>query len=143
MNPDILIQKFGMQPHPEGGHYAETFRDQSDERGTVSCIYFLLKAGEVSAWHRIDATEIWHFVDGAPLTLTLYTEGGKPEERTLGNSIAQGEEPHIIIAPHEWQSARSNGAWTLISCIVAPAFNFEGFEMLKGGTPWQNIKNAS
>lgn len=128
-DPDKIIEKLKMQPHPEGGHYVETYRDHSGKRGTVSCIYFLLKKGEISAWHRIDATEIWHHVDGAPLTLTLSKDRKTEAHHILGNNVLAEEKPHIVIPPFQWQSAKSNGDWTLVSCIVAPAFTFEGFEM--------------
>lgn len=119
-----------MQPHPEGGHYAETFRAAPgpDGRATSTAIYFLLRAGERSHWHRIDAAEIWLWHAGAPLTLDVADETGQ-RAVTLGANIAAGERPQAIVPPHAWQAARSNGAWTLVSCVVAPGFLFEKFEL--------------
>jgi len=141
MTPAWLIDHLGMQPHPEGGHYVETFRDAPetaerqgnepglDERGAVTCIHFLLQAGEVSVWHRIDATEIWHFAGGDPLVLTLSKDGHDAEATYLGPDLSKGQNAHIVIPPNCWQTAETLGSWTLASCIVAPAFSFSGFEL--------------
>jgi predicted cupin superfamily sugar epimerase len=131
MTPAWLIDHLGMQPHPEGGHYVETFRDspETDGRGSVTCIHFLLQAGEVSAWHRVDATEIWHFAAGDPLVLTLSKDGHDAESRYLGADLTKDQNPHVVIPPHCWQTAETLGRWTLVSCIVAPAFDFAGFEL--------------
>jgi len=131
ITPDWLINHLGMAPHPEGGHYVETFRDvpKTGGRGTVTCIHFLLQLGEVSAWHRIDATEIWHFAAGDPLVLTLSTNGYDCEAKHLGSDLQAGHHPHVVLPPQCWQTAETLGRWTLVSCIVAPAFNFDGFEM--------------
>ncbi len=139
MTPDDIIKHLDMQPHPEGGHFVETYRDMGGAdmdrktRGAVTCIYFLLKAGEKSVWHRVDATEIWHYVDGAPLTLKLSQDEKTVNEITLGKNVVTGEQPHAIVPPDCWQSAFSQGDWTLVSCIVAPAFEFDGFEMANKG----------
>jgi predicted cupin superfamily sugar epimerase len=95
----------------------------------MTCIYFLLQAEEVSAWHRVDATEVWHFAAGGPLVLMLSPDGGHAEEHRLGPDLLADQKPHLIVPPHCWQTARTLGAWTLASCIVAPAFEFEGFEL--------------
>lgn len=131
MTPEWLINHLEMQPHPEGGHYVETFRDlpEGGGRGAVTCIHFLLQAGEVSAWHRIDATEIWHYAAGDPLALTLSSNGHDAETRRLGPDLEANQLPHIVVSPHTWQTAESLGRWTLVSCLVAPAFEFAGFEM--------------
>ena len=131
MTAEAIIERLGMQPHPEGGHYVETHRDQpaGGGRGSVTCIYFLLRAGETSAWHRVDATEVWHFAAGDPLELLLAPDGRTPRAHRLGPDILGGDEPHVVVPPDCWQSAGSLGAWTLVSCIVAPAFRFEGFEL--------------
>lgn len=115
-----------MQPHPEGGHYAETFRNAPgpDGRATSTAIYFLLRAGERSHWHRVDAAEIWLWHAGAPLTLEI-----AGQTHTLGPDIAAGHRPQAVVPPNAWQAARSNGAWTLVSCVVAPGFLFEKFEL--------------
>ncbi|MEZ5934864.1 MAG: cupin domain-containing protein [Alphaproteobacteria bacterium] len=135
MTPAWLIDRLGMHPHPEGGHYVETFRDapESGARGAVTCIHFLLQAGEVSAWHRIDATEIWHFAAGDPLVLTLSADGHDAEAKHLGVDLAAGQSPHIVLPPACWQTAETLGRWSLVSCIVAPAFAFDGFEMAPPG----------
>ncbi|HEX3754833.1 MAG TPA: cupin domain-containing protein [Rhizomicrobium sp.] len=127
---DRLIAVLALMPHPEGGHYRQTWRDLSGggERGHSTLIYFLLKAGEVSRWHRIDAGEVWHFYRGAPLALKI----GR-ETRILGPTIEHGEEPQLIVPPREWQSARSLGAYTLVGCTVAPGFDFSTFEMAPEG----------
>ncbi len=132
---DAIIQALGLLPHPEGGYYAETWRDtaQGDARGSGTAIYYLLKAGEVSAWHRVDATEIWHWYAGAPLKLSLSDDSAAPRDIVLGPDIAAGERPQAIVPIHGWQSARSLGAWTLVGCTVSPAFEFAGFELAPAG----------
>ena len=135
MDPESLILELKMAPHPEGGHYVETFRDRpaGGGRGALTCIHFLLQAGEVSAWHRIDVTEVWHFAAGAPLFLDLSPDGHEATAHRLGPDVLAGERPHVVVPPSCWQTARSLGAWTLVSCIVAPAFEFEGFELAPPG----------
>jgi predicted cupin superfamily sugar epimerase len=118
-----LIAHLALKPHPEGGHYRETFRD-GNGRGHSSAILFLLKAGEVSWWHRIDATEVWHFHRGAALELTI----GK-EAHLLGPEVEKGQSPQIVVPPGEWQMARTLGDYTLVGCTVAPGFDFATFEL--------------
>lgn len=128
---DRLIALLGLEPHPEGGHYKQIFRDSDGPagRGHSTSIYCLLRAGEVSRPHRIDAAEIWHFYRGAPLELVI-AETGKPSARhLLGVAIEKGEHPQIVVPPHAWQGARSTGDFTLAGCTVAPGFLFETFEM--------------
>ena len=133
-----IIARLDLKPHPEGGHYRETFRDQSVDAGGRSrstVIYFLLARGERSHWHRIDAVEVWHYYAGAALTLHIADDTGQ-RSVTLGADIAAGEEPQGIVPPHAWQAAESNGDWTLVGCTVAPGFDFATFEMApKGWTP--------
>lgn len=131
MTPAWLIEHLGMRAHPEGGHYIESYRDRPEDggRGAVTCIYFLLQAGEVSAWHRIDATEIWHFAAGDPLVLTQSLDGHDAIAMNIGYDLAAGQRPQVILPPRCWQTAETLGRWTLVSCIVAPAFTFEGFEL--------------
>jgi predicted cupin superfamily sugar epimerase len=125
-----LIELLDLEPHPEGGHYREMFRD-AGERAHSTAIYFLLCADETSHWHRIDAAEIWHFYRGAPLELWI----GK-EVRILGPNIESGEQPQVVVPPHQWQAARSLGAYTLVGCTVAPGFEFSKFELApKGWSP--------
>ncbi|MGH8431792.1 MAG: cupin domain-containing protein [Solimonas sp.] len=124
-----IIGLLGLQPHPEGGHYRETFRDLAGEgRAHSTAIYFLLQAGEVSRWHRVDATEVWHWYAGAPLLLTVADASGRRDLR-LGSDLAAGERPQAIVPAHAWQQAQSLGAWTLVGCTVAPGFEFAGFEL--------------
>lgn len=129
-----IINVLGMRPHPEGGWYAETFRDDAkvEGRSVGTAIYYLLEAGERSHWHRVDASEIWHFYAGAPLRLGI-ADGGSVDWRVLGTDLEQGHRPQIIIPAHAWQSAESTGDWTLVGCTVSPGFEFSGFEMAPEG----------
>lgn len=137
MNAAALIAALDLKPHPEGGHFRETFRHVPPQggRGAMTAIYYLLQAGEVSAWHRVDAAEIWHFYAGAALALSISEDAKSAATQILGADIASGERPQILVPPGAWQSARSCGAWTLVGCTVGPAFEFAGFEMAPGG--WQ------
>jgi uncharacterized protein len=129
LNADALIAQLTLQPHPEGGYFRETFRDASgDGRAASTAIYFLLKAGEASRWHRVDAAEAWHFYRGAPLELRI----GK-QTLILGPEIEKGQQPQLIVPPGEWQAARSLGEYTLVGCTVAPGFEFSKFEMAPAG----------
>ncbi len=133
-----IIASLGLEPHPEGGHYRETWRAEAQpgERASGTAIYFLLAEGEVSAWHRVDAAEIWHWYAGAALQLNIAaSKDVSAEPRMLGPDLAQGERPQLIVPPHAWQSAQSLGAWTLVGCTVSPGFDFEGFEMAPAS--WQ------
>lgn len=122
----------GLTPHPEGGHFREMFRDaplDAGGRAASTAIYYLLEAGEVSEWHRVDAAEIWHFYAGAPLVLTISPNGHDAEARHLGPALDIGQRPQIVVPKGHWQCATSLGAYTLVGCTVAPGFTFEGFEM--------------
>ncbi len=154
MDAREVIERLGLRPHPEGGWYAETWRadddrsgGRSDGRAAGSAIFFLLRAGERSAWHRIDAAEIWHHYAGAPLELRIApspatgdgdlpappaTAAG-PQAIRLGDDLAAGEVPQAIVPAGAWQSARALGDWTLVGCTVSPAFEFEGFELAPDG----------
>lgn len=134
MTGEEIVALLGMQPHPEGGWYVQTFVDEPgpDGRAQSTAIYFLLKAGEVSHWHRIDAVEIWHWHAGAPLQLGI-AEGDKAVTHILGPDLAGGQRPQAIVPRHAWQSACSLGEWTLVGCTVAPGFRFEGFELAPPG----------
>ncbi|HET8726632.1 MAG TPA: cupin domain-containing protein [Alphaproteobacteria bacterium] len=131
MTPADIIRHLDMQPHPEGGHYVETWRDRPADgtRGAGSAILYLLQAGERSHWHRVDAAEIWHWHAGAPLTLETFGDGAETVATLLGPDLAGGERPQILVPPGHWQAAESRGAWTLVGCTVSPAFIFEGFEL--------------
>ncbi len=134
MNPGDIIDALGLVRHPEGGHYRETWRHRHGEaRGAGTAIYHFLSAGEFSHWHRVDVTEIWHFYSGAPIELSTYGEGGEVKHHILGPDLVADQRPQIIVAPHEWQAARSLGEWTLVGCTVSPAFEFEHFELAPPG----------
>ena len=126
MNAEALIAQLKLQPHPEGGHFRESFRGDGVKGGRAhsTAIYFLLKAGERSRWHRVDAAEVWHFYRGAPLELCI----GK-QSYVLGPGIDEAQAPQIVVPPGEWQMARSLGDYTLVGCTVAPGFEFAHFEM--------------
>lgn len=131
-----IIELLGMRPHPEGGHYVETFRQPASNgsRDLSTAIYFLLQAGERSHWHRVDAVEVWHFHAGDPLELAI----ASPEEHdrathVLGTSLDAGERPQVVVPGGWWQRAHSLGEWTLVGCTVTPGFRFEGFELAPEG----------
>jgi len=130
MDADAVIALLGLSPHPEGGHFRETYRHQPESgRGSSTAIYYLLKAGEVSHWHRIDAVEIWHWYAGGPLALSVSENGHDAWSVHLGADLAAGQRPQAIVPTGAWQSAESLGTWSLVGCTVAPAFSFEGFEL--------------
>lgn len=135
-----VIARFGLQPHPEGGHYRETFRDPRCDAGGRSystAIHFLLRAGERSHWHRIDAVEVWHYYAGAALTLQIADDDGA-RVVMLGADLGAGQQPQAIVPPQAWQTASSTGDWTLVGCTVAPGFDFAGFELAPPG--WEPAK---
>jgi predicted cupin superfamily sugar epimerase len=135
MDPAAIIAALGMKPHPEGGWYAETFRDAPEGgRGHSTAIYFLLEHGQVSAWHRVrDAAEVWHFYAGAPLALSIHEEGGPVTRHVLGPDLAAGQRPQAVVPANWWQAAESFGDWTLVGCTVAPGFDFSAFELAAPG----------
>lgn len=135
MKAEEVIERLNLRPHPEGGYYRETYRDAPADggRGAITVIYFLLKAEDRSAWHRIDATEVWLHHAGAPLSLDIWQGGGEVRSLTLGSDFAAGAVPQGVVPPRAWQSARSLGEWSLVGCTVAPAFLFETFEMAAAG----------
>ncbi len=131
-----VIRLLELKPHPEGGHFRETFRDtrQVDGgRAASTAIYFLLARGERSHWHRVDAVEIWHWHAGAPLALEISQSEGRTERVTLGGDLAAGECPQAVVPAHAWQAAQSLGDWTLCGCTVAPGFEFKHFELAPQG----------
>lgn len=133
MNADDIIKTLNLQPHPEGGHYRQTWVAENDGRPTGTCIYFLLRAGESSHWHKVDATEIWLFHAGAPLILSLAeTDEGPATEHLLTPELTKGA-PQIIVPENHWQAARTSGDWTLVSCTVSPGFQFDGFTLAEPG----------
>jgi len=133
--PDV-IRLLELKPHPEGGHYRESFRDPrafESARAASTAIYFLLAQGERSHWHRIDAAEVWHFYTGAPLALEIARAGTAVERVRLGADLATGELPQAVVPAGAWQAAESLGAWTLVGCTVAPGFEFKAFELAPRG----------
>ena len=135
MTADEAIAALGLAPHPEGGFYRETYRDRPNDgsRGAITSIYYLLRTSERSHWHRVDAAEIWLFHAGAPLALSLSDDGRSVRTVRLGTDVAAGEAPQAVVPPGCWQAAESLGAWTLVGCTVAPAFEFAGFELAPKG----------
>jgi len=129
-----IIRRLELKPHPEGGHYRETFRDPHtvDGRAASTSIYFLLQRGERSHWHRVDAVETWHYYLGAPLKLSV-VNGASEEILRLGPDIAAGEAPQVTVPARAWQAAETTGDWTLVGCTVAPGFEFSGFELAPKG----------
>ncbi len=135
MDVDALIRLLALEPHPEGGHFVETYRQAAEpgERSAGTAIYYLLRAGESSHWHRIDASETWHFYAGSALELRTSSAVGEVHTRVLGNRFERGERPQLVVEPGEWQAARSLGEFSLVGCTVAPGFEFSGFEMAAPG----------
>jgi hypothetical protein len=126
-----IIARLELKPHPEGGHYRETFRDlrvDAHGRSLSTAIYFLLARGERSHWHRIDAVEVWHYYAGDALALHIAHHDDKRSVR-LGPDLAGGEIPQAIVPAHAWQAAETIGDWTLVGCTVAPGFDFATFEL--------------
>ena len=134
MTAEEIIALLRLEPHPEGGFFRETFRDAAgpDGRSASTAIYYLLRRGERSHWHRVDAAEAWHVYAGAPLKLSIADDGGR-SEHILGSDLAAGQRPQAVVPKGAWQSAESMGDWTLAGCTVAPGFRFEGFEMAPPG----------
>jgi len=127
-----IIRLLDMAPHPEGGHYVETFRSPAPagDRPAMTAIYYLLQADEVSAWHRVDADETWLWHGGGPLVLTLSPpDGNGATPHQLGPDLRAGQRPQLVVPAGHWQTAETLGAWTLVSCTVAPGFQFAGFEL--------------
>ncbi len=135
---DAIIRLLDLRPHPEGGHYRQTFEDAAGgsadgDRARSTAIYYLLAAGERSHWHRIDAAEVWHWYAGAPLALSLSGDGRERRAVTLGGDLLAGQRPQAVVPAGVWQAAESLGTWTLAGCTVAPGFRFSGFEMAPAG----------
>jgi predicted cupin superfamily sugar epimerase len=134
LTADDIIRLLGLAPHPEGGHFRETFRDSAGStagRAASTAIYFLLRRGERSRWHRVDAAEVWHWYAGSPLLLSVSANSGRSTHR-LGPNLAAGERPQAVVPAQAWQQAETLGGYTLVGCTVAPGFEFSGFEMASG-----------
>jgi hypothetical protein len=130
-----IVALLELERHPEGGWYRQTFEDspEAGARAQSTAIYYLLEGGDLSAWHRVDAAEVWHWYAGAPLKLRLSHEGKVIDEYTLGPDLTVGQRPQVVVPRHCWQTARSLGEWTLVGCTVAPGFQFSGFEIAPYG----------
>lgn len=127
-----IIARLGLQPHPEGGWYRQSWvGPEVAGRASGTAILFLLRAGEVSHWHRVDADEIWLWHAGAPLILSMGAEAAR--HHRLGPDVLAGEAPQLVVPAGHWQAARSLGAFTLVSCTVSPGFRFAGFELAPPG----------
>jgi predicted cupin superfamily sugar epimerase len=132
MHADEIIDVLGLQPHPEGGWFTETWRDDARPRGAGTAIYFLLRAGERSHWHRVDAAETWHHYAGAPLELSI-AEADAVRTTVLGVDLVAGQRPQATVPAGAWQAAETTGEFTLVGCTVAPAFRYDGFELAPPG----------
>lgn len=129
-----IVALLGLEPHPEGGYYGQTFADTAPAgRPHSTAIYYLLEGGPSGRWHRVDSAEVWHFYAGAPLRLTTSQDGKTTSEQILGPDLADGQRPQVVIPRGEWQAAQSLGNWTLVGCTVAPGFDFQHFEMAEEG----------
>jgi uncharacterized protein len=131
-----IIRLLDLKPHPEGGHFRETYRDAqrvTADRAASTAIYYLLARGERSHWHRVDAAEVWHWYAGAPLRLGIAEGERAATFVTLGPDLIAGARPQAIVPPHGWQAAESLGDWTLVGCTVAPGFEFATFELAPKG----------
>jgi predicted cupin superfamily sugar epimerase len=144
-----VIGMLDLAPHPEGGFYRETYRDRAPGEGArpfSTAIYFLLPLGEISAWHRVDAAEVWNFYAGRPLKLSLSAADGQSSNHILGVDLFAGQRPQCVVPAGVWQKAEAAliseetdsamlPAWSLVGCTVAPGFDFSGFELAQPG--WQ------
>ena len=131
MDADAVIAALGLEPHPEGGLYRQTW---ADEAGTS--IYFLLRDGAESAWHRVHGrAEIWHFYAGSSVELTISErspDGAAARTTTLGVDLDAAQRPQAVVPAGWWQRARTLGEWSLVGCTVAPPFTFDAFELAPG-----------
>ncbi len=131
-----IIETLGLSPHPEGGWYRETWRKfaPGSERAGGTAIYFLLEAGQRSHWHRVDADELWLWHAGNPLDLLIAEEDSQAIRTIpLGGDVTRGYAPHWLVPANRWQSTEARAGWALVSCVVVPGFQFEGFELAPPG----------
>ncbi|MBX3314664.1 MAG: cupin domain-containing protein [Actinobacteria bacterium] len=135
MDASEVIDRLELSPHPEGGWFRETWRDAPADgrRGTSTAIYYLLAEGDRSHWHRVDADEVWHHYAGDGLELAVAGADPGPMVHRLGDALTDGSLPQVVVPAGAWQAARPLGAWTLVGCTVAPAFDFAGFELATPG----------
>jgi len=137
MSADEVIALLGLEPHPEGGWYRQTFADaaNADGRAQSTLIYYMLADRQAGAWHRVDSVEVWHWYAGAPMRIGISEDGRTVTEQLLGNNLVAGERPQVVIPGHAWQQATCLGDWTLVGCTVSPGFEFSKFEQAEPG--WQ------
>ena len=135
-----LIDKLGLEPHPEGGWYRETWREGGAPRSSGTAIYFLLEADQASHWHKVDATEIWHHYAGGPLALDVHQDGTTRQE-ILSGELEGDARPQVVIPAHAWQRATPQEGWVLVGCTVSPGFEFSGFELAPKG--WMPAPSSS
>lgn len=133
-----VIETLGLQKHPEGGWYTQTWRDgptstTDGARGAGSAIYYLLEEGQRSHWHRIDAVEIWHYHSGMPIELSISQDGKNSQIHLLGPDLSRDMRPQVVVPQHAWQGAYAPFGWSLLGCTVTPAFLFESFELAPKG----------
>ena len=129
---DRIIDHLGLAPHPEGGWYRQTWVGPVvDGRASGTAILFVLKAGELSHWHHVDADEIWLWHAGAPVVLSVGVD--RAVDHLLGPDVLAGQVPQLVVPTRHWQAARSAGAYSLVSCTVSPGFDFAGFVLADAG----------
>jgi len=139
MTADDLIQALSLEPHPEGGWFRETWRAEAEpgERAAASAVLYVLQPGQRSNWNRVDAHEMWLWHGGDPLDVSIAeSDSGPVRTVRLGGRITTGEQPQLIVPAGWWESAEpaaGDAGYALISCIVAPAFEYSGFELAVPG----------
>jgi predicted cupin superfamily sugar epimerase len=146
-DPDFLIQKYKLAPHPEGGYYREVYRSHQNinseaakaKRDTVTHIYFLLKKGQFSRFHRVLHDEIWNFYEGAPLKIIEF-DGNAVEEKIIGKDCASY---FSVVKGGVFQAAETTGEYSLVGCSVAPGFDFKDFSFLSDEPEMLKILNGN
>ncbi len=142
-----LIELLELRPHPDGGHYRELFRsglsvqpaDARPPRAALTTIYFLLEAGQHSAWHRVRSDEVWHFYEGEPLELhQAAPDLALPSARTLA-PVSTASAPVHTVPAGWWQAARPLGSYALVGCTVGPGFEFEDFSFLRDAPDQERV----
>ncbi|WP_199553730.1 cupin domain-containing protein [Sandaracinobacteroides hominis] len=135
MEPTGIIELLDLQRHPEGGWYRETWRSPAapGERSAMTAIHFLLEAGQRSHWHKVDADELWAWHAGSALQLLRAAPDGRRNACLLGGDVLAGQQSHLVIPAGHWQAAQASFGWALVSCVVAPGFEFSGFELAPPG----------
>ncbi|UTW60360.1 cupin domain-containing protein [Kordiimonas sp. SCSIO 12603] len=128
-----VIKKLDLSPHPEGGYYRRTYQNEggAEARGRATSIYYFLEGTDFAKWHSTDGDEIWYWHAGAALTLEIDLHHKGVQSYELGPDIFHGQAPQILVPADNWQRARSNGDWTLVSCMVSPGFLFDSYELIE------------